>query len=244
MEGGVDFAPKIERPTNTTPENRFKNLAQNTGGILLTVENPDIIGVIPYVINYRPGQPAPDGAVRVYRGVDYIPAHKCPQIPSILKRAENIDDELMGLVSELADHPSPEVYKKIKTKNIFLGNSNYFIDKAEEHIKEVMSENGGDYLDAFKSMHRWENTASPFVSTSDRLDQAFGYSMRGRLPGMVIVADIPESLISYDFMTGFDKEIAIKGIIKQEYFKSIFMVTGRHEIQDEHFFRSAQELIK
>jgi hypothetical protein len=62
-------------------------------------------------------------------------------------------------------------------------------------------------------------------------------------PGMVIGADIPESLITYDFSNGFDKEISIKGPIEQKNIKSILMVNKRHSIEDKTFIESAQKLI-
>ncbi len=241
METGVEFTQKNETTFNN-PENRFKRLAQNTGGILLVVEDPNVRETIPYAINYHPSQSTPERTVRVYRGVRYIAAHVCPQIPSLLK-TDHVDQELIDLNMELADNPSPDIYEKIRTKNDSLGNSNYFIDKAERYIREVMAENGGNYADAFLDMRKWENTASPFVSASGQLDSAISYAMFRSL-GMVIAADIPESLVNYDFAKDFDKELSVKGIIEQKYIKSILMVVGQHNTQDKSFIRSVQKLIK
>ena len=242
MESNVESFPKVDLIAKNNPETRFKKLAENTKGTVTYVEDPNVKESIPYIINYNIGEPPPVGTIRIYRGVRNIPLSEATQLPSVLKTG-NIDQELIDLTIELANNPSPEVYNKLKVKNDQLGNNNNFIDKAEKFIAETMEENGGDYKDAFKSMHRWENTASPYVSATDNFDSAFSYSMMNDKPGMVIVADIPESLITYDFSNGFDKEISVKGPIEQKNIKSILMVNKRHSIEDKTFIESAQKLI-
>lgn len=242
MENNNELSPGVETLNKNSPEIRFKKLAENTNGVLVPVEDPNVKEAVPYIINYHQNEPTPDGTVRVYRGVNYVPAHECPQMPSILK-TKTVDQELTNFTFELANNPSSEVYQKIRAKNEQLGNDNYFIDKAEKYIQEQIETNGMNYADGFKMMHRWENTASPYVSSSGEFNQALSYSMQG-LPGMIIVADIPESLITNDFSSGFDKEVSVKGPIEQKYFKSIVMVTKRHDINDQPFIESVQKLIK
>lgn len=241
METGIEVTPRMELGLNT-PEARFKKLSENTHGVLTKVEDPNINSSIPFIINYPEKSNQTEKTVRVYRGVRYVATNDCSQKPSLLK-TPNVDSELVDLTIELADNPSPAVYEKIRAKNLQLGNDNYSLDKAEKYIQQVMRENDGDYVDAFKNMHKWENTASPFVATSGQLNQAFSYAMR-KDHGMVIVADVPESLINYDFNSGYDKEIAVKGILKQEYIKSILLVTSPHNIEDKVFINSVESFIK
>lgn len=230
-----------ELKAQITPESRFKKLAENTSGVLSVVEDPNVKETVPYIINYHQNEPTPEGTIRIYRGVNYVAAHACPQLPSILK-TNNVDQELTNLTIELGNNPSTDIYEKIINKNEQLGNNNDRINKAKNYIKDTMEENNWNYSDAFKSMHRWENTASPYVSATSELDQAFSYAMLG-LPGMVIVADVPESLITHDFSGGFDKEVSVKGPIEQKYFKSILLVEKRHNIEDQPFFESIKKLI-
>lgn len=233
----------IETPNINNPEVRFKILAEKTKGVLVKVEDQSIQEAIPYIINYHQKQPVSEGNIRIYRGVNYVPAFGCDQLPSILRTADIIDQELIGLTVELGDNPSDEVYDKIIAKNEQLGNNNYRIIEAKKYIRKIMLENKWNYSDSFKSMHRWKNIASPYVSTSSEFNHAFGYSMLG-LPGMVIVADIPESSITREFFEGFDKEISVKGPIKQKYFRSILMIARRHDVYDKQFQESVNRLVK
>jgi len=242
-ETGVELTSSVETTNKNNPEVRFKKLAENTGGILSPIKDPNVQESISFVINYNVGEPAPAGTIRVYRGVRNVPTIEATQFPSLLK-TDHVDQELTDLTIELANNPSSEIFNKLRNKNDQLGNDNYFIDKAEKFISKTMEENDNDYLDAFRSMHRYENTASPFVSAANSFTDAFSYSMMDDRPGMVIVADIPKSLVTHDFSGGFDKEVSVKGPIEQKYFKSILLVEKRHSIKDQSFIESAKKLIK
>jgi hypothetical protein len=243
MEGNVEFTQPIETVNKNNPEVRFKKLAENTGGTISAIEDPNVKESIPFIINYRIGEPTPAGTIRVYRGVRNVSAVEATQFPSLLK-TDYVDQELTDLTIELGNNPSPEIYNKLRAKNDQLGNSNRLIDKAEKYINETMRENNCDYSEAFKFMHRYENTASPYVSASGSFDNAFSYSIRDGRPGMVIVADIPEALITHDFFNNLDKEVSIKGPIEQKYVKSIFLTEKRHSSEDKSFIESAQKSIK
>lgn len=242
-EAGVELTSSVETTNKNNPEVRFKKLAENTGGILSPIEDPNVQESIPFIVNYNVGEPAPIGTVRVYRGVRNVPIIEATQFPSLLK-TDNLDQELINLTIELGNNPSPEIYAKLRIKNDQLGNDNYFIDKAENFITKTMKDNDNDYADAFKSMHKWENTASPYVSASNNFADAFSYATRDERAGMVVVADIPESLITLDFSNSHDKEVSVKGPIEQKYIKSVLLTQKRHSIEDKSFIESVQKLIK
>jgi hypothetical protein len=243
MESNVDNTPKVDTSLIHNHEARFQKLAENTHGVLSAVEDPNVKESIPFVINYRPDEPSPEDTVRIYRGVNYVPGYEVTQLPSILRATNKFDQELIDLTIELADHPSEEIYNQIIAKNEQLGNTNSKINEAKEYISDQMEENGHDYKDAFDSMHRWENIASPYVSATSNIDKSFGYAMLG-IPGMVIAADIPKSLVTHEFSKGFDSEVSVKGPILEKYIKSILLVNKRHSVDDQPFFESVKKLIK
>lgn len=242
IDNSVEITPIINNSSEKSPESRFKKLAENTHGILSSIEDPNVKESIPFIINYISQESPLEETVRIYRGVNYVPGYEITQLPSVLKSADNIDQELIDLTIELGNNPSDEIYNKIIIKNEQLGNTNYKINKAKEYISERMEENGNDYADAFQSMHRWENTASPYVSATSSIDKSLSYAMMGT-PGMVIVADIPKSLITDDFQNGFDNEVSVKGTISEKYIKSILLVEKRHSVEDKPFIESVKKLI-
>jgi hypothetical protein len=244
MEGKSEFVSPPEAKINLTPELKFKKLAENTKGVLSLIEDSNVRETIPYFISYPENNNPNIKTVRVYRGINNIPSTEATQLPSILRSANIIDQELTDLSFELGNNPSEENFNKVIQKNNQLGNktSNQNISNAKEFIADTMLEyNSDNYQDVFKAMHRWKNTASPFVSASSEIDKSLSYAMLNS-PGMVIVADIPKSLINTDFSNNRDREIAVNGPIRQEYIKSILLINGRHSIEDKYFIESIKKL--
>jgi hypothetical protein len=222
MESNItEPTSKIEIKVNS-PEIKFKKLAENTKGVLSLVEDPNVRETIPYFISYPEKNNQNIETVRVYRGINNILSTEATQLPSILRSATIIDQELIDLSFELGNNPSEENFNKIVQKNNQLGNENS--------------------KDVFKAMHRWKNTASPFVSASSEISKSLSYAMLNA-PGMIIIADIPKSLINTDFSDNRDKEIAVNGPIRQEYIQSILLINGRHSIEDKPFVESVKKLI-
>jgi hypothetical protein len=245
MESNItEPTSKIEIKVNS-PEIKFKKLAENTKGVLSLVEDPNVRETIPYFISYPEKNNQNIETVRVYRGINNILSTEATQLPSILRSATIIDQELIDLSFELGNNPSEENFNKIVQKNNQLGNenSNQNISDAKEFIADTMVEyNSDNYQDVFKAMHRWKNTASPFVSASSEISKSLSYAMLNA-PGMIIIADIPKSLINTDFSDNRDKEIAVNGPIRQEYIQSILLINGRHSIEDKPFVESVKKLI-
>lgn len=245
MENNIDNAPKVDKLIENKYKVRFQKLAENTHGILYPTEDPNVKETIPFIIHY-PNNNSNIETVRVYRGVNNIPSENATQLPTILRNTKTIDQELIDLSFELGNKPSEEIFNKIIQKNNQLGNedSNRNINKAKEFITHTMAEyNNDNYEDVFKAMHRWENIASPFVSATTEIDKSLSYTMLNT-PGMVIIADIPKTLINTNFLGNNDKEIVINGPISQEYIKSILLVEKRHSIEDKPFIESVKKLTK
>lgn len=207
----------------------------------LTIKTPEDIGIISFsnpesepfpLFNFRINRSfipldASEEVVRIYRGIEYgdpydqvasmarmIDPNPNPDIPFSFKIVFKTSQELLPLVLELAENPTPENYIKYSELSHKL-KINHFPQPVE-----MVDWEGNLDMDNFSSRlieeHRYSARGaflvSPYLGATEDLGLAVKYG------DTIIVADVPIKELVYSEYTDHG-EVLIKGQLKPEYIR-------------------------